>query len=73
MTEAEKNLEAVTDIKRRLGLGELTLDEAKAELKPIVDRINAKNREIARKHNARARLVSVSSIIREVVHSFKKL
>lgn len=64
MTEAEKNLEAVADIKRRLGRGELTLDEAKAELKPIVDRINAKNREIARKYNARARLVSVSSILR---------
>lgn len=64
MTEAEKNLEAVADIKRRLGGGELTLDEAKAELKPIVDRINAKNREIARKYNARARLVSVSSILR---------
>lgn len=64
MTEVEKNLEAVADIKRRLGCGELTLDEAKAELKPIVDRINAKNREIARKYNARTRLVSVSSILR---------
>lgn len=64
MTEAEKNLEAVAEIKRRLGRGELTLDEAKAELKPIVDRINAKNRELARKYNARARLVSVSSILR---------
>ena len=64
MTEAEKNLEVVADIKRRLGCGELTLDEAKAELKPIVDKINAKNREIARKYNARARLVSVSSILR---------
>ena len=64
MTEAEKNREAVAEIKRRLGCGELTLDEAKAELKPIVDRINAKNREIARKYNARARLVSVSSILR---------
>lgn len=73
MTEAEKNLEAVVEIKRRLGLGELTLDEAKVELKPIVDRINAENREIARKYNARARLVSVSSILRQVIHSFKKL
>nr|DAV75097.1 MAG TPA: hypothetical protein [Caudoviricetes sp.] len=64
MTEAEKNLEAVADIKRRLGRGELTLDEAKAELKPIVDKINAKNRELARKYKVGARLVSVSSILR---------
>lgn len=31
MTEAEKNLEAVADIKRRLGCGELTLSYPQAE------------------------------------------
>jgi hypothetical protein len=58
MTQAIKNQEAIADIQRRMASGELSYDQAKAEAQPIIDGINAKAAEIAKKYNLRAKKIS---------------
>ena len=59
MNQAAKNREEVENINNRFMKGELTIEEAKAELKPIADSINKKAKEIASKYNMRPRLVHI--------------
>lgn len=51
MDEALKNRQAIEEIKRAYTLGEITREEAKEKAQPIIDRINAKGKEIAKKYN----------------------
>lgn len=62
--EGINNQTTIRDIKRRLGAGEITYDEAVAEAKVICDRINAKAKEIAKGLGVRPRLVSPRAILR---------
>jgi len=52
------------DIKKRLRAGALTVHEARAEALPIVEAVNAKAREVAKRHGVRPRLVGVAGVLR---------
>lgn len=62
--EATSNRQIITNIKRRLDLGNISYDQAKAEAKPTIDAINRKAREIAKKYGVRPRLVSFEYLMR---------
>lgn len=62
--EAVQNQEQIADIKRRMSSGELSYEEAKAEAQPVIDRINAKAKELAKKYNKRPKLMNFSEIMR---------
>lgn len=62
--EAQDNQEKIADIKRRMVAKEISYEEAKAEAQPVIDRINAKAAEIAKKYNKRAKKLSFSEIMR---------
>lgn len=47
-----------------LRIGEIDFDEAKKLVKPYIDLINSKSKEIAKKYNQKPRLVSVSGFLR---------
>lgn len=52
------------DIRRRMLRGEISYEEAKTEATPIIDEINAKAKELAKKHKVRASKVSFAAIMR---------
>lgn len=62
--EAQDNQEKIADIKRRMVAKELSYEDAKLEAQPVIDRINAKAAEIAKKYNKRAKKLSFSEIMR---------
>lgn len=62
--EGINNQIAVRDIKRRLGAGEITYEEAVAEVKVVCDRINEKAKEIAKNLGVKPRLVNPRAILR---------
>ena len=62
--EGINNQIAIKDIKRRLGAGEITYDEAVAEAKVVCDRINKKAKEIAKNLGVRPRLVNARQMLR---------
>lgn len=65
MTEqARKNREEIGNIKLALNLGQLTYAEAKEQAKPILDEINAKSRELAKKYGRSHRNLTFEEIMR---------
>lgn len=62
--EGMNNQAAIGEIKRRLGAGEITYDEAVAEARVICDRINAKAKEIAKSLGVRPRFVNPRALLR---------
>lgn len=64
MDEALKNRQAIEEIKRAYTLGEITREEAKEKAQPIIDRINAKGKEIAKKYNKRYSPISFIGLMR---------
>jgi polyhydroxyalkanoate synthesis regulator phasin len=50
LTTAVSNRQAIAIIKRRYSTGEITRDEAKVLAEPILNRINSKQAEIAKKY-----------------------
>lgn len=64
MEQARKNLEDIREIKISLALGYITYDEAKKEAKPIIERINKRGREIAKKYNKNYYDLTFSEIMR---------
>jgi len=62
--EGINNQIAIGEIKRRLGTGEITYDEAVAEAKVVCDRINEKAKEIAKNLGVRPRLVNPRAMLR---------
>lgn len=62
--EAKKNREAMEAIKANLAQGKISYAEAKSQAEPVITRINAKAREIAKKYGMRPRLVSFNEIMR---------
>lgn len=64
MQTATDNRAAVDDIKRRLHDREIDYDAALIEIAPIVESINEKGREIAKRHNRRPKLLTAREILR---------
>jgi hypothetical protein len=62
--EAIQNRERIEAIKAQLSRGFITYEQAKTQAEPIIASINAKAKEIAKKYNQRARLVSFNEIMR---------
>lgn len=62
--EGINNQTTIRDIKRRLGAGVITYDEAVAEATEICDRINAKAKEIAKNLGVRPRFVNPRALLR---------
>lgn len=60
MTDIEK----LFDIRGRLLVGIISYDEAKAEAQPIIDDLNKKGQDIAKKHNKRFYGLTFSGIMR---------
>lgn len=50
MEQAIRNRKEIEQIKLSLGAGVLSYDEAKEQAQPIIDRINKRGREIAKKY-----------------------
>ena len=50
---AAKNREDIADIRRRYLSGQITREQAKLEAAPVLERINTKMQEIAKKHGKR--------------------
>ena len=44
--------------------GEIDLKEAKNKVKPYIDMVNEKSRELAKRYNQKPRLVSATSFLR---------
>ena len=64
MELAKQNREDIETIKMALAYGYISYDEAKIEAKPILDRINKKGKEIAKKYNKNYYPITFTEIIR---------
>lgn len=64
MNKAAENQEKVAEIKRQYMFGEITREEAIESINPIIEEINSKAKEIAKKHNMKPRLVNAISLLR---------
>lgn len=64
MSKAEENQEKVAEIKRKYAYGEITREEAFESIAPIVEEINNKSKEIAKKYKMKPRLVNAISMLR---------
>lgn len=63
-TEAQENRTKIEAIRAQLSRGFITYEQAKQQAEPVIAKINAKAKEIAKKYNQRPRLVSFNEIMR---------
>lgn len=63
-SEAIQNRQEMYEIKKALALGYISYDEAYTEAMPILNRINRRGRELARKYHRDYKPISFSEIIR---------
>jgi Fe2+ or Zn2+ uptake regulation protein len=61
---ARENQLKITSIRYRLLQGLVTYDEARAEAQPVIDRMNARGAEIARKSGVKHRLFTFAVLVR---------
>ena len=54
----------IEQIKCNLFIGAITYDEAKKQAQPIIDEMNAKGLEIAKKHNRKFRPFTFTGLMR---------
>lgn len=64
MEQAKQNREDIQEIKMSLALGYISYDEAKEEARPILDRINDRGREIAKKYGKKYYPITFTEIMR---------
>lgn len=62
--QALKNRDIILDIRNRLYWGVITYDEAKAEAEPIIEKMNERIAEIAKKHGKRPYKLSFAALMR---------
>lgn len=62
--KARSNREAINNLILGLNLGQITYAEAKEKAKPILDEINAKSKEIAKKYGRSHRNLTFEEIMR---------
>lgn len=61
---ANDNMEKIAEIKRLYNTGEITRDEAYERAQPILDEIDKRGREIAKKHGRKYVKLSFVSLMR---------
>lgn len=64
MTTASVNRQKIQTIRRRMVNGQISYIEAKQEAQPIIDDINEKAAEIAKKYGMRPSKVSFAALMR---------
>jgi len=64
MSEAIQNMQAIKSIKQRMASGQLTYEQAKTEAMPVIDRINIRAADIAKKHGMRRHNVTFAELVR---------
>ena len=64
MEEAKQNRQDIEEIKIALACGFISYDEAKMEAKPILDKINKKGKEIAKKYGKNFHPITFTEVIR---------
>lgn len=64
MNKAIDNREKIKDIRRRMVTGVISYEQAKLEAQPIINDINAKAKELAKKYNMKASKVSFAAMMR---------
>lgn len=62
--QAIENRIKINEIKNMLDLGCISYDNAKSLAKPIIDSINGKSKELAKKYGVKPRLVSFEGLMR---------
>lgn len=62
--DAINNRNILYAIRQQLLVGAISYDEAKRQAMPIIDQINDRSREIAKKHGMKPQLVTFGSIMR---------
>lgn len=63
-TEDRENYEKLMEVKVRLGAGLITYKEAQAEAAPLLEAMNAKGREIAKKYGMKYREITFKHFMR---------
>lgn len=63
MSESEANRSEIRRIKELLSSQQIDYEEALEMAKPVVDRVNAKAVELAKKYKCRARKVSAQNLL----------
>lgn len=64
MNSAVLNQQAMKAIRQRMLSGQITYAQAKQEAEPLINAINAKSAEIAKKHNMKASKLNFAAIMR---------
>lgn len=64
MEEAKQNRQDIEEIKMALACGFISYEEAKVEAKPILDEINKKGREIAKKYGKNYYPITFTEVMR---------
>ena len=62
--EAKQNREDIIEIKKALALGYISYDEALEKVRPIIDRINKKGEQIAKKYNRGYNKITFQELMR---------
>lgn len=63
-TGAQKNLQRIAEIKSKLGNGQITYDEAKAEMTPIAKAMNKNGAFLAKAHGVSHRPITAIGLLR---------
>lgn len=64
LTNGTQNRMRIEDIRFRLQTGEISYEQAKAEAKPIIAKMNARGAEIARESGFRYKPLSFTGLMR---------
>ena len=64
MQQAQQNRQDIEELKLALAYGYISYDEAKIEAKPILDRINKKGKEIAKKYGKNYYPITFNELMR---------
>lgn len=62
--EAIKNRVAIESVRVALNTGQITYEQARKKAKPVIDSINEKSKELAKKYGVRPQLVSFEGLMR---------
>ena len=62
--QAEFNRQQIANIKRALILGWINYEEAELQAKPILENINTRGREIAKKYGRKYREITFTEVMR---------
>lgn len=64
MSQVTENVRAIRQIKAKMVSGELTYEQAQKDAQPVLDRINQKASELAKKYNTRPHKLGFAELMR---------